>query len=157
MKILFWKRRRTAERGAAAVEMALILPILLLLLALPFYLAKVFWCYTAMQKAAHDAARFLSTANPMEIRSLADDEAVVTGLAKAIVRAETAELNPIENQRTITVDCDLQACGNAVPQKVRVVVTMQIGDPIFNSFTSIFTGDEGLPLTADVTMRYVGR
>jgi Flp pilus assembly protein TadG len=157
MKILFWKRRRTAERGAAAVEMALILPILLLLLAVPFYLARVFWCYTAMQKAAHDAARFLSTATPVEIRTLADDEAVVVGLARAIVRAETAELNPIENQRTISVNCDLETCGTAFPQKVRVIVTMKIGDPIFNSFTSIFTGDEGLPLRADVTMRYVGR
>ena len=43
-------------RGSVAVECAIVLPILLLLISGLLFFARVFWCYTVAQKAAHDGA-----------------------------------------------------------------------------------------------------
>jgi Flp pilus assembly protein TadG len=156
----FSSRRRPAkgQRGSVAVEAALLMMTLVILIACPLFLGRVFWYYTALQKAAQDGARFLSTATAAEIQTVGSrDEAGVAALARDIVRAETAELHPAENKRLITVDCDLETCGDKVPNKVRVLITMRLQDPAFNAFTTMFTGDKGLQLRADVSMRYVGR
>lgn len=152
------RRARKGERGVVAIEAALLMSILVVLIACPLFLGRVLWHYTALQKAAQDGARFLSTATPSEMMTLGSkDEAGVAALARDIVRAETAELNPAENKRIIDVQCDLATCGDSIPANVRVRVTMRMKDPALYAFTSLLAGDQGLKITADVTMRYVGR
>jgi Flp pilus assembly protein TadG len=51
-------RRRDQERGAAAVEFALVSLILITLLALTVQFAVLFWGYQAASSAAREAARF---------------------------------------------------------------------------------------------------
>jgi Flp pilus assembly protein TadG len=141
------------ERGAVAVEMAMILPILILFLTGLVFFARVFWYYSVIQKAAHDTTRFLSTATQIEMRTTGAPIAVV---ARSIAEAETAVLNPVVDAIAIDVQCNFATCGFAVPATVRTVIQVRMRDNIFGTLTSAFYGEDGLLLTADVTMRYAG-
>lgn len=152
------KRSLRGERGAVAVEMAIILPLLALILALSLFFARVFWYYSMAHKAAHDAVRFLSTATQVEMRTAgaSGGETAVATVARYIASTETASLVPRMEWRTIDVQCDFATCGGTVPSTVRVLVKMQMKDSIFDKYTAILYGDDGLLLQADVTMRYAG-
>jgi Flp pilus assembly protein TadG len=87
---------RQYERGTIAVETAIVLPILLLFFGLPSVLyAFYFRQYTAVQKAAHDAAIYLSTAPRLEMTTAGPDGnfAALT-LAKRIIARELAGIVP---------------------------------------------------------------
>ena len=98
---------RQHERGVAAVEAAIILPILLLFFGLPsvFY-AFYFRQYTAVQKAAHDAAIYLATAPKVEMTTAGPDGyfAGIT-LAKKIVAKELAGIVPDGVSVDPTISC----------------------------------------------------
>jgi hypothetical protein len=151
---------RRTQRGIAAVEMALVLPILVVLLSAPLFLGRIFWHYAAAQKAAHDAVRYLSAASRSEMRTnqLVAGEPPVVAVARYIVAQETAQLNPGPDQLSTLVECDDENCdGLAVPAVVRVRVRMRMYDLIFGSFTArTLPGLDAAMLTADVRMRYVG-
>ena len=83
------------RRGSVAVECAIVLPVLLLLISSLLFFARVFWCYTVAQKAAHDGARFLATTTLREITpSSTGNDVPVALVAEKIARDEVAELNP---------------------------------------------------------------
>jgi Flp pilus assembly protein TadG len=161
MRTLSVGLRRRSEQGSVAVEAALVIPILVLFLAVPLFYARVFWTYSVAQKAAHDATRFLATATNVEMTTLGagDSDAPVAALAKAIVLAETDEIRPALDARTIVVQCDLSQCGWSVPQTVRVQVRMRVSDSILGAITGDFytVSGQGVNLTADDTMGYAGR
>jgi cbb3-type cytochrome oxidase subunit 3 len=148
--------------------MAAILPILLLILTVPVFYARVFWYYSAAEKAAHDAARFLSSATQAEMRTLGDGggEARVAAIARWIADTETEALRPVMSPRWIYVQCgtpvgtggyiDYGNCGNVVPVMVRVYFDMTMYDDIFGEFTAAFYPEDGLRMKTDVTMRYAG-
>lgn len=160
--------RRRVQRGSITVEFAIIVPILIVLLTVPLFFARVFWYYSVGQKAAHDAARFLSTATQAEIRTTGpgNGEANVASIARWIAQTETEALLPVMTPLWINVECGVPTgsagfityvpCGLSVPQTVRVYLTMRMFDNIFPEFTYHFFGEDGLILTADVTMRYAG-
>jgi Flp pilus assembly protein TadG len=158
MRTIFVSPRRQREQGSVAIEMAFSLAILTLFLAVPLFFAQVFWYYSVAQKAAHDAARFLSTASRLEMATLGtgDSDAPVSALAKQIALAETDEIRPMLDARTIVVQCDLTQCGWSVPQTVRVQVRIRISDKILSVITDEFTNGQGINLTADSTMNYAG-
>lgn len=145
------------QRGVAAVELAFILPVLVVLLAFPLYFGRVFWHYTAAQKAAQDAARYLSSVPLIDMKDpLRVGHAVA--VARDIAEAETAELNPGPYRPSITVLCDGLSCaGFSTPTTVRVGVQLYMVDYFFYGITSVLFPDGGLALTADVTVHYVGR
>lgn len=146
---------RRHQRGIAAIELAVILPVMLLLLTIPLFFGRVFWHYTVAQKAAHDAARYLSGVSLAEMTAPAGIGHVVA-VAQAIATAEMSDLNPGPYAPVVTIQCDGISCdGFIMPSTVRVVVRMPMYDGIFSSFTSDIVGVSGLLLTADVTMRYV--
>lgn len=147
---------RSDQRGIAAVEFAWILPVLVALMAGLFLFGRFCWHYTVAQKAAHDAALYLSSVPLIDMKSRTRAEAVMN-LARSIALAETAELNPGPAGLTVTVTCDSWPCDGVVPPNtIRVGVRMRVVDGIFNSFTEDYTGEEGILLTADVSMLYVG-
>jgi Flp pilus assembly protein TadG len=149
-------RRRGAESGNAAVECALILPILLLFLTFPFFYAKCFWHYTAAQKAAQDSARYLSSIPPQHMRSrvLAEEAARLTA---KIANLELAELDPGKYPPTVEVFCGNSSCNGVgtrpLPTTIRVLIKIDMYDTIFGTLD---TGRYGVPITADATMSYVG-
>jgi uncharacterized membrane protein len=140
------------QRGIAAVELAIVLPVLVLLLVFPLYLGRVFWHYTALQYAAQDAARYLSKA-PVSEMGNPTRGAAVTAVAEAIVAQELAELAPGSFPYALVITCDGTACvGFATPAVVRVNITLFMEDIFFASYTQL-----NLRLVADVTHPYLGR
>lgn len=143
---------RRAARGVAAVEFAIMLPLLVVLLSAPLYIGRILWHYTAAQKSAHDAAQYLASVPDIEMRSptLAIPAAAV---ANNIVTAELGELISEAYPPLVTILCDGTICGGyTVPTMVSVNVQMRIQDPFFG----IAFGDDGYFLSADSQMLYIG-
>lgn len=143
--------RARRQRGIAAIEFALILPAFLLLLVLPLYFGRVLWHYTAIQKAAQDGARYLSSLPRNEMSDptrRADAEAT----ARGIIAAETAELNAGNSPPLVTVLCDNLSCaGFSIPASVNVGISMSMEDIFFPDVTQL-----NIILTARSTMAYNG-
>jgi hypothetical protein len=153
------RQRRFSDKGTASVEMAIVLPVLLLFLAVPLFFARVFWFYSVSQKAAHDAARVLSTATQLEMKAQGSgfSEAPMAALARQIATEEMKEIIPALSGLIIDVQCDLSTCGIVVPQTVRVKVLIKIKDPFFSAITDELTGSDAFILASDVTMSYAGQ
>ncbi|MGF6273581.1 Flp pilus assembly protein TadG [Massilia sp. UYP11] len=144
------------QRGAAAVELAFILPILVLLIFVPLTLGRLFWAYTVTQKAAQDTARYMSTISAQEMR----DQPLATAAAnvgRTIVNEELADLRWGSSTRAVEILCNNVSCSSGVgsrplPSTVKVVVQVDFLDP-----TGFFNlGRYGIPLQAVAEMRYVG-
>lgn len=152
--------RAAQQRGIAALEMLLVLPLLLLVLAGLLYFGRYFSYYTAAQKAAHDAARYLATVSQREMKTPSGSGAQVPviQIAQAIGLQELAGLNPGPIPITIAIECKPYVCsGLVIPAKVRVQILMQVTDQLFAPLSYVFLGEGGQLLTADVTMLYVGQ
>jgi Flp pilus assembly protein TadG len=139
------------QRGVAAVEMALLLPIFLVLLMLPLYFGRVFWHYSVVQSAAQDAARYLSSVPQIEMKD-PNKIAAVVSVANTIITAEIAELNPGNYAPVVTVQCGSATCsGFALPSTVTVNIQLLMEDIFFSNATAL-----SIPMTAVATFPYVG-
>jgi hypothetical protein len=153
MHLIILRRR---QRGAVAIELALTLPIMLIFLTFPIFYASVCWHYTVAQKAAKDAARYLSTISVQEMRSkkLAPAAAAI---ASEIVRTEIAELSPGSVIDDPVIECGADPCkgttSGPLPTTVRVAVKFDMYDRWFGV---VDTGRYGWHIESNVTMRYVG-
>lgn len=146
---------RERQRGSAAIEVAVLLPIMLVFLMFPFFYARCFWHYTAAQKAAQSAARYLAAVPAAEMRSRVLARAAAA-VAVEIAQRELAELSPGTAFDPPQAICDGANCGSlpgTVPTRVRVLINFGMVDNIFGV---VDTGRYGLQITADVTLRYVG-
>jgi Flp pilus assembly protein TadG len=145
------------QGGSAAVEFALILPVIVAMLAFSLFFGRVCWHYSAAVKAAHDAARYLSTVPVAEMRTLANATNAAL-VARAIAQEEIAELKPGGDPPVITILCDTYTCdGLSTPTSINVTVRMGIFDNLLYGFTYEVLGDQPLVLTAASSMRYVGK
>jgi len=158
------KRR---QRGSVAVELALVLgTILLPLMAAALFFGRLFWHYTVAEKAAHDAARFLAAASPTELKTQCQNpfyDACIVSTARALARAELAELNPGSSFPQVIVECDDDAClvnkNSPLPKVINVHVSMTVEDPFLTPVTMLFTGDmSNMAILINATGRsyYVG-
>jgi len=128
------------------------------------FFARVFWCYTVAQKAAHDGARFLSTTTLREITpSSTGNDVPVALVAGKIARDEVAELNPgagigveVLCYQGTPVAYWGHCFGIDVPKKVLVRVTVPVMDPFFDPFTELFTDGNPIILRAVMATDYVG-
>lgn len=105
---------RQYQRGAIAVETALVIPILVLFLGLPSILCAFYYRqYTAVQKAAHDAALYLSMAPRLEMTATGSDGnfAALT-VAKRIIEKELTGIIPAGTSVTPYISC-MYKVGNA--------------------------------------------
>ena len=144
-------RRRRARRGLAAVEMALLLPLFVSLLVFPLFLGRVFWHYTAIERAAQDAARYLSRVPLGDMNNPA--RAPAAAVAGQIVAAELAELSPGSIPYGLTTLCDGQICiGVVTPSTVTVNIQLYLEDTSFSWLTW-----QPLPLVVEASYPYIGR
>lgn len=142
---------RSRERGVAAVEMAIIMPVLLSMLITPFFLAVYFWHYSAVYKTAYSGARFLSTVSVREMNS-PELSAAMQAQIQGIINDGLSDLHPAARP-LVDIDCDGMTCGDGPPQEVLVRVRLRVFDNYFRNF---YTGDRGLLIQAAVRLRYVG-
>jgi Flp pilus assembly protein TadG len=84
------RRRWTSERGAAAVEFALVLPILLLLVFGIVEFGRTFQVQATLSAAAREGVRVMAVQNNQ-------------AAAKAAVRSATTSLSPVPTDLQITV------------------------------------------------------
>lgn len=143
------------QHGSAAVELAVLLPVLVAFLIFPFFFARYYWHYTVAQKAAQDAARYLSTITAQEMRSGPLSQAAAAA-ASEIAMAELAELNPGHASPSVSIYCDTLVCSGVgaapLPQTVKVHVAMDM----FDLSGVVDTGQWGKPIRVDAEMRYAG-
>jgi hypothetical protein len=152
------KRSRSRNAGAAAVELAILLPILFVFLTIPLFFGRYFWHYSVANKAAHDAARYLSTISVREMRS-ATLSAAAGQVALDIASEEIADLHPGSGAPTIQVYCgpSKQCIGvgsSSIPLTVIVKIDLDMVDDIFGA---VNTGFYGWRITAQAELPYVGR
>lgn len=155
------KNTRRRQQGAAAVELALVLPVLVVFFTAPLFFAIFFWHYTVVQKAAQDGARYLSTVSEQEMRdpTLA---LVAANTAREIIRGELAELIPNQNSITVVLYCGTAADGvrnlctgvedGPLPEVVDVSVQFRLRDQLFGF---VDTGRYGWKVAAVATVPYV--
>jgi Flp pilus assembly protein TadG len=136
-----YKQLRRSARGSVAVEMALILPLFLILLAGPLYIARAAWFYSVGQKAAHDATRYIATATQAEIRT----------------QQELGEIVTFSDGILITIQCDGDNCGLLAPVRVRTAVRIGLHDNLLGGLTMDYLGSAGMTMNSEVTMRYVAQ
>ncbi|TFW29877.1 TadE/TadG family type IV pilus assembly protein [Massilia horti] len=139
------RKGRQRANGGVAVELAVLLPVIVLFVSVVLFFGRVFWHYTVAEKAAYDAVRFLASASAVEFRTQGPGggKAHVAAIAEAIVKEEIAELyqgGPYVP--AVDVLCDLRSCnGTFVPAKLTVMVSLNIADPFFDGITSELAGE----------------
>jgi len=154
-----YKQLRRSATGSVAVEMALILPLFLILLAGPLYIARAAWFYSVGQKAAHDATRYIATATQAELRTAGGgfNEARVPAIARWIAQQELGEIVMFSDGIVITILCDGDGCGLVAPVRVRTAVKIGLHDNLLGGLTMDYLGAAGMTMNSEVTMRYVAQ
>ena len=154
-----YKQFRRSVNGSVAVEMALILPLFLILLAGPLYMARAAWFYSVGQKAAHDATRYIATATQAELRTPGGgfNEARVPAIARWIAQQELGELVPLTDGIAITILCDGDVCSALTPTRVRTGVQITLHDNLLGGLTMDYLGSANMTMISEVTMRYVAQ
>ena len=141
----------SGQNGVAAVELAIVLPLLILLFTGMIEYGRLMWHYDALAKATRDAARYL--AEEAEI----NDSGVVGGKqdkAKDLV-LNTATAAGIEGlvKNNVTITC-AGGCGTPTTVRVDVAYGFTIGGwvPVVGPAGSSITT---VTLSPHTTMRYM--
>jgi Flp pilus assembly protein TadG len=143
-------------RGAAVVEFAIVLTLMLLITAGIFEFGRAFQYYDALAKATRDGARYMSTVPKATISSVA-----VTQAKNLVVTAvNAANLSPALTAADVVVTCTPAACADGTaPSDVEVSIfgySITIGGVMpfvpYGSGTSSYTG---VTLAPHTTMRYM--
>ena len=114
------------HRGSAAVEFALLLVLLLIIVAGIIEFGRVFWYYDALTKATRDSARFLS--NTRLSTTVAVDSSLIAEAKTIVNDAATLAQVPNFSSAYVVVACDTPC--DASPSYVNVSVnayTITIG------------------------------
>ena len=151
---LQWLNRfRGDEHGAQLLELAIVLPILLLLFAGIAEFGRFFYEYTTLSKASRVAARYLASKS---VSSKTNYEAIAKNL---VVYGNTAGTGTpiLDGLTTSNVSITYQGGTTAIPNTVTVSITGYEHDPVFDlgallKKTSLSTAVEVKP---SVTMRYL--
>ncbi|HKS29446.1 MAG TPA: TadE family protein [Pyrinomonadaceae bacterium] len=145
------KRLARSERGVQLAELAIILPLFLILFASTAEFGRFFYEYSTLAKAARSGARYLASA---EVSSAED------GFAKNIVvygNPEGTGSPVIKGLKTTNVDIIRTGGTGTIPATVKVQIKDYKYQPIFD--LGALTKNPSLSLKVDVkpsvTMRYL--
>jgi len=152
------------QRGVAAVEFALVIIFLLLLVAGIVEFGRAFWYYDALTKATRDGARMLSVADreTFDSGSFRND-----AMNRVVQAANAANVKPPLDTSHVSVTCldesfSTIGCGSGInaPANVRVQIsgyTIDIGGmiPFLSPTGGASTVYSGVALAPQTTMRYM--
>jgi Flp pilus assembly protein TadG len=163
MRQILQAKRWQVQRGAIAVEAAIVLPILVTILLFPsIFWALYFYKYSAAQKAVHDAALYLSTAPRLEMTAAGPDGSpVALTLAKRIIAKELLGQNLSDPGIVCTY---LQQSGALVGKPCSTTnnqdykqTLVQLDVSIDMSYIDPFTGtDSGMKISPYADVPYLG-
>jgi Flp pilus assembly protein TadG len=144
-------RFRSDERGVQLVELAIVLPIFILLFGATAEFGRYFYEYTTLAKSARVGARYLATA---AVNSTED-----TSAKNIVVYGNSAGTgNPILSGLSTTNVTITRSGGVPVlPQTVTVQITGFKHQPIFDlgAITNTSTLSMNIDVKPSVTMRYL--
>lgn len=150
------KTKARRDRGVAAVEFAIILPLILVLLAFPVFFGRVFMFYSVAQKAAQNAAQYIATVPKVEMHD-SNKAAAANDVAKEIIRLTMGEVSAGSGGIGIQVDCDDGECGTGeVPTEILVNIRLVLYDDYFAFLTYSILGDGPLVINANAKVKYLG-
>ena len=140
--------------GAAVVEFALLLILLLMIVAGVVELGRTFWYYDALTKATRDGARFLSNSRADSSPPAIDDTLKDQAIAMVVEAATAAKVPNFSEDDVDEVDCDPD-CDAPTYVTVRIdAYTVTIGDWIpFVTPTGLIAWS--FELSPSTTMRYM--
>jgi Flp pilus assembly protein TadG len=152
--------KRTPQAGAAAVEFAFVLVILLLIMAGIVEFGRTFWYADALTKATRDGARVMSSWPVATISSQGPSAArsITQGSANA------ANVNPPLTTGNVQVQCLDAAFGSVActdgtaPANVMVSITgftVNLGEWFPFIGTDGLISFDDIPLAPHTTMRYM--
>ncbi len=146
-----FSRRSLNQRGAQLVELALVLPIFLMLLGASAEFGYYFYTYNTLAKATRVAARYLSS------RPFDDTEkAIAKNLAVCGSTASCTSGTAVLSGFT-TSNIQITSVGNSIqPTTVKVTITGYNYTPVFD--LSKWTGGAvwtNVPVSPSTTMRYL--
>jgi cytochrome c biogenesis protein CcdA len=153
---------RTQQGGAAAVELALCMSLILVpLLFWITLLGKFLWQYTAAQKSVHHAALYMAGARLSEIRSGGSGN-----LALDIIAKETSDFDQ-DTSMTPSVSCGYKFGGTSMiiwtpcsssltPVSVQAAIELKITHPFFSLLSSHAGSGKRVDLWAYSQVTYVG-
>ena len=151
---------RRQQQGVAAIEFALVLPVIVLLMAVTMFFGRIFWHYTVAAKVASDVATFMTLARNSEMLESRPDlgEISIVKLARSIGDMELAELSPGKAGRpVIYISCDGFPCpGTYIPDEISVRVQMRMYSGFMPAMLSQLGDMEGMLIRAEVRVRYAG-
>ena len=144
VKAINLKLRRFAacERGTQLVELAIVLPIMLLLFATTAEFGRFFYTYSTLTKATRSAARYLTVATP----GTTDEQA-----ANLVVYGNTAGSGEplIEGLTTDKVEITRGGGSAAMPELITVSVEGFTYQPLFD--LGAMVGNPSLSLNVEVS------
>lgn len=153
---------RARQKGAAAVEFAIVISLLVLITGGIIEFGRVLWYYDALTKATRDGARFMSTVSK---------DTILTNITVAqnlvVNAANAAGVRPNltgGNGGNVVIQCtylvggvegDWGSCHNNVPVPAHVRVKISGYNVTFGSWFPIPLPSDPLALTPYTTMRYM--
>jgi Flp pilus assembly protein TadG len=140
-------RRRLRTRGQAIVELALIMPIMLLLVATASDLGRLFHTKIVVSNAAR-AGALEAGRNPTSYVPGGVCDTNVNRITCAIVAESTGSLLSV-SPADISVACDPDPCAEAFGNVVRVTVSTQFG--LITPFLGTFFGGQSFGVTSTAT------
>lgn len=146
-------------KGAAVVELAVVLVLMTLLCVGIFEFSRAFWYYNALDKATRDAARYLSALPATDLSNATKATASVATAKQLVVNSVNgSNINPAlaSSNVNVTWDCALP-CGGVKPLWVKVGITgytVKIGGTL--PFIGVINGNYGnIPLQPATELRYM--
>lgn len=140
-----------SERGTQLVELAIVLPVLLLLLVITAEFGRYFYTYTTLAKATRSGARYLTTASG----SGADDASAKNLVVYGNTEGEGDPLVAGLSTTNVTVTRAGGNPGAGMPEKVTVKIEGYEYVPLFNLAGMSGNGDHTLAvdISPSTTMR----
>jgi Flp pilus assembly protein TadG len=149
---------KTAQYGAAAVEMAIVLSMMLIITAGMVEFGRTFWYYNALSKATRGAARAMSAVSAADMADAAKRAAAVASAKSlAVSIANGAGVNPAIATANVQITCDGAACGAISPANVAASISgFNVSLGAWFPFVSSSSGSLGtVNLAPSTTMRYM--
>lgn len=131
------------QRGTSAIELSIIITATFVLLPAVALFAMVFFQYSVMKTATHDAAMYMST---LSHAAVVDDNernrAIVVAQRIVSDAALDAGMTGLTSVAAATVLCDGATCIDSYPDSIEVNTQFTISDRAFSFFTHAWTSRE---------------